>query len=114
MSDNLKTWPEKIYVPTDIVVTVEGIDTAVSVPYAIKLEEHPSEMKRWSEYNGEFDVEYIRADIAKERELAAFNRGLLVSSPVTEDPQPINFGELQDRIVERLAREAKAREQEWK
>lgn len=56
MIDNLKTWPEVIYRPN------------------IKFDNY-SRRSEDLEVNAD-DIEYIRADIAKEREQAAYERGL--------------------------------------
>ncbi len=86
MSDNLKTWPERVYAEAKHSVGGGDYDTYKNIP--------PYEENVIAEFWGEKEipenfayetVEYIRSDIAKERELAAFNRGLLAFS-ATEWP----------------------------
>lgn len=70
MTNNLKTWPEKIHLQ----YLVDQFDNEV-ITYA-EASNHETEIK-WSEHRiNECDVEYIRADIAGKLEKDAFQKGL--------------------------------------
>lgn len=68
MSDNLKTWPVDIF--------LQGCEDGEVVSYEDAMNSG-SDLTWCGDKIEDNDISYIRADIAKEREEAAFKRGLL-------------------------------------